>query len=147
VPLVESERTNTIAAHDACRKYLRPLLERNVETVVLGCTHFPLLLPMLREVASEYSADVRFVDPAEAVACEVAALTSQPPLPWSGRGRAGDNDDRFFVSGDTDGVRGWIEKLLGNTAPRIEAGPVFEPPASLTEHHQFTKGIAHVAFG
>jgi glutamate racemase len=125
VPLVESERTSSLAAREACEKYLRPLLEAGSKTIVLGCTHYPLLLPMLREVASKYSNEIRFVDPAQAVACEVA---KRFPLDES---TLTPGEDRFFVSGAQDGVRGWIEKLLENHSPQIETGPVFTPPKNL----------------
>jgi glutamate racemase len=140
VPLVEDELTSTPAARVACEKYLRPLLERGVETVVLGCTHFPLLLPMLSEVANEYSSVVRFVDPAQAVAAEVAKLLPETESTPSA------DADRFFVSGATDGVRGWVEKLLDNTLPRIEAGPVFSLPSSIAENDHHPQGITHVTY-
>jgi glutamate racemase len=130
VPLVESEQTSTPAARAACEKYLRPLLEAEVKTIVLGCTHYPLLLPVLREVAQEYSDEIRFVDPAQAVACEVAKLFPLDESTPTGSAEI-KNADRFFVSGVQDGVRGWIEKLLENPSPQIEAGPVFTPPANL----------------
>jgi glutamate racemase len=141
VPLVESAQTNTRAAHAACKKYLRPLLEAGVKTVVLGCTHFPLLLPMLSEVAGERASEVRFIDPAQAVACEVAQM-----FPHRANVQRS-NDDHFFISGAQDGVRGWIEKLLDNAAPQIESGPVFTPPAGQPENYEEAKGLVHAAFG
>lgn len=121
VPLVESEQASTPAARAACEEYLRPILDANIKTVVLGCTHYPLLLPVLREVAPH----INFVDPAQAVATEAAVLVAregvlQPspsPLP-----------DKFFVSGPTDGVQNWIHQLLENPHPEIAIGPVFTAP-------------------
>lgn len=124
VPLVESEQTSTPAAREACERYLRPLLENGVRTVVLGCTHYPLLLPMLRQVVDEYSAEICFVDPAQAVACEVQAITAHDEL----RDSRNVVRDVFFVSGAQDGVRHWIENLLENTNPEIVVAPVFTPP-------------------
>jgi glutamate racemase len=112
-----------------------------VKTVVLGCTHFPLLLPMLSEVAGERASEVRFIDPAQAVACEVTQL-----FPHHANVRRSD-DDHFFISGAQDGVRGWIEKLLDNAAPQIESGPVFTPSADQPENNEETKGLVHAAFG
>ena len=51
-------------------RYLRPLLDAGIDTLVLGCTHYPLLVPVLRRVAGP---DVTLVDSAEAVAEVVAA--------------------------------------------------------------------------
>lgn len=121
VPLVESEQASTPLAREACEEYLRPILKEKIKTVVLGCTHYPLLLPVLREVAPQ----IHFVDPAQAVAHEVAALVNAsgvlPNTTFT-------SSDKFFVSGPADGVENWIQKLLDNSSPEIIAAPVFTPP-------------------
>ena len=119
VPLVESEQASTPAARAACKEYLRPILEAKIKTVVLGCTHYPLLLPVLREVAPQ----INFVDPAQAVAKEAAALVAR-----GGVLQPSHLPDKFFVSGPTDGVENWIHKLLDNPNPEIAMGPVFTTP-------------------
>jgi glutamate racemase len=48
VPLVESEEAESAAARRACREYLAPLRAAQIRTAILGCTHYPLLLPLLR---------------------------------------------------------------------------------------------------
>jgi glutamate racemase len=114
VPLVEGEQTNSREAREACRHYLAPLLRFGADTVILGCTHYPLLLPALREVAPQ----LRFVDPATALAQEVAERF--PHLEPS------EKADRFFVSGARLGVSNWIETLLDLPEPKLENGPVFD---------------------
>lgn len=120
VPLVESERASTPEARRACEKYLQPLIEAGARTVILGCTHYPLLLPVLREVAPQIS----FVDPAQFVAREIKSLVAA-----RGVLQPADAPDQFFVSGAREGVQSWIGQLLDNTAPQICDGPVFTPPA------------------
>ncbi len=44
---------------------LRPMLANNIDTIVLGCTHYPFIIPLIREIAGK---DVRVIDPAPAVA-------------------------------------------------------------------------------
>jgi glutamate racemase len=119
VPLVESEQVSTPAAREACEEYLQPLLQAGARTVILGCTHYPLLLPVLKEIAPH----LNFVDPAQFLAREIASLLAPGVLP------AGDDADQFFVSGPRAGVENWISKLLNNPAPRICSGPVFTPSA------------------
>ncbi len=114
VPLVEGEATNSREAREACRHYLAPLERFGADTTILGCTHYPLLLPALREVAPQ----MRFVDPATALAQEVA--TRFPDIEPSGKA------DRFFVSGARRGVSNWIETLLEVDEPKLEPGPVFD---------------------
>lgn len=69
VPLVEEGWLDDPVTQDIAERYVAPLLEQNVDTVVLGCTHYPLLEPVLRELFLE---EVEFVDSAEVTAAEVA---------------------------------------------------------------------------
>ena len=116
VPLVEAQQTQSVEAFEACKHYLAPLRRFGADTVVLGCTHYPLLLPALQSVAPE----IDFIDPALAVAQEVAATIGK-----SATG-AGTGESRFFVSGARAGVESWIESLLQIEHPILEAGPVFD---------------------
>ncbi len=70
VPLVEEGWHDDPITEEIAERYLRPLLDAGVDTLVLGCTHYPLLVPVLRRVAGP---DVTLVDSAEAVAEVVAA--------------------------------------------------------------------------
>jgi glutamate racemase len=76
VPLVESEQEDTPAALDAAHRYLSPLQQADVDTVVLGCTHYPFLLSQLQRVAP----DVTFIDPAIAASLELRKLLSTQSL-------------------------------------------------------------------
>lgn len=113
VPLVESEQTESTAAYEAAARHLAPLRAAGCDSVILGCTHYPLLLPALRTAAPE----ICFVDPAETLSGEVAAhfpaSSNPPPEP-----------DQFWASGDSDGVERWIAKLL--TSTQVQIGPVFD---------------------
>lgn len=68
VPLVESDSLDTADAFRAAETYLTPLLEAGADTVVLGCTHYPFLLPVLQKIAPH----ICFVDPAEQTVIELA---------------------------------------------------------------------------
>ena len=68
VPLVEADAITTPAALHAAECYLAPLLDAGTDTVVLGCTHYPFLLPVLQKIAP----NVRFVNPAEQTVIELA---------------------------------------------------------------------------
>lgn len=69
VPLVEEGWTDDEVAETVARRYLAPLLEAGIDTLVLGCTHYPLLAPVLERVAGP---EVALVDSASAVAEQVA---------------------------------------------------------------------------
>ncbi|MES1243538.1 MAG: glutamate racemase, partial [Acidobacteriota bacterium] len=59
VPLVEEGWHDDPITEQIAERYLRPLLDAGVDTLVLGCTHYPLLVPVLRRVAGP---DVTLVD-------------------------------------------------------------------------------------
>lgn len=68
VPLAEEGWTDDEIAEGVARRYLQPLKEEGIDTLVLGCTHYPLL----REVIGRtMGPDVTLVDSAEVVAAEI----------------------------------------------------------------------------
>ncbi len=70
VPLAEEGWGDHPVTDEVARHYLAPMLDWGVETVILGCTHYPLLRPSLQRVVGP---GVRLVDSAKAVAETVAA--------------------------------------------------------------------------
>lgn len=70
VPLVEEGWLDDPIAEAVARRYLKPLAEARVDTLVLGCTHYPLLKGVIQRVMGEA---VSLVDSAEVVAETVAA--------------------------------------------------------------------------
>lgn len=65
VELVESGELEGEHAESVVKASLQPLLDAGADTIVLGCTHYPFLLPLMKKAAPE---GVRFIDPAPAVA-------------------------------------------------------------------------------
>lgn len=65
VPLVEEGWVDHDVTRRVLREYLRPLLKHRIDTLVLGCTHYPLLKPAVRAVVGE---SVNLVDSAESCA-------------------------------------------------------------------------------
>ncbi len=70
VPLVEEGWHDDEVTELVARRYLAPLLDARVDTLVLGCTHYPLLVPVLERVAGP---TVALIDSAQAIAESVAA--------------------------------------------------------------------------
>jgi glutamate racemase len=62
----DSEETRRIL-----KDALQPMLEQGIDTVVLGCTHYPFVIPLIQEIAGP---KVRVIDPAPAVARQVQRL-------------------------------------------------------------------------
>lgn len=77
VELVENGNLEGEATEEVIRTSLQPLLDAGADTIVLGCTHYPFLLPVLRKLAGP---GVRFIDPAPAVARHLIYVMVQERL-------------------------------------------------------------------
>lgn len=77
VPLAEEGWTDHPVTRLTAFEYLTPLLAQNIDTLVLGCTHYPLLKPMLQSVMGP---GVALVDSAEAIALRAEALLREMNL-------------------------------------------------------------------
>ncbi|MGN0013322.1 MAG: glutamate racemase [Candidatus Bruticola sp.] len=64
VPLIEKGLVSGPEAHEAVREYLRPLQEAGVDTLILGCTHYPFVRPVIEELDGS---DLKIIDPARYV--------------------------------------------------------------------------------
>jgi glutamate racemase len=77
VELVEAGDLESPEVYRLLEKYLRPMLDAGADHIVLGCTHYPFLIPAIKKIAGE---QVRLIDPAPAVARRVKALLEQHGL-------------------------------------------------------------------
>ena len=86
---------------------LTPMLAKGIDTVVLGCTHYPFVIPLIQEIAGE---GVRVIDPAPAVARQAGRLLEAGGMkrPPSERGAV-----RFMTSGEAGSLRSLLPRLLG----------------------------------
>jgi len=92
VPLVEEGWLDHPVTRLTAQEYLKPVLAERIDTMVLGCTHYPLLKPLLAEVAGP---DVSLVDSAEAMADRTASLLAEMGMQNLSRARP---DYHFFVT-------------------------------------------------
>ncbi len=84
IPLVEEGWLDHPATHLIAQTYLKPLKEDKVDTLLLGCTHFPLLMPVIKKVMG----DINYVDASMAVSAELKdELQRRSLLNPSGRGK------------------------------------------------------------
>jgi len=86
---------------------LLPMLEKNIDTVVLGCTHYPFVIPLVQQIVGE---NVRVIDPAPAVARQTGRLLEAQGLRNQSGSRGG---VKFYTSGDPDIFRSLLPRLLG----------------------------------
>lgn len=85
VPLVEEGWLEGDVPRLAVRRYVEPLIHAGARVLVLGCTHYPLLAAVIREVAEELAGGpVGIVDSAEASAAALGALLAERGIEASG---------------------------------------------------------------
>lgn len=77
VPLIEEGWLDDEITDQAIERYLRPLLDANIDTLVLGCTHYPLLREAIAKIVGP---DVTIVDSAQNCASAVSELLSESNL-------------------------------------------------------------------
>ncbi|HET7457688.1 MAG TPA: glutamate racemase [Gemmatimonadaceae bacterium] len=115
VPLVEEGWLDTEPTRLIAREYLAPLHDAGVDAVVLGCTHYPLLKPVIGEVLG---AGVRLVDPAEQTAAETKRVLDARELRApSTRGRA---TYRFIASDAPEQFLRLGQRFLGAAIERVD---------------------------
>ena len=114
VPLIEEGWTDTEATRLVAEEYLRPLRDARVDTVVLGCTHYPLIKPLLRRVLGD---DVRLIDSAEETAAEAARELSRRGLATSA---ANEPAYRFVASDDPLMFLQLGQRFLGGAIEGVE---------------------------
>jgi len=117
VPLVEEVWFEHPAADLIAREYLAPLQRAKVDVLVLGCTHYPLLKPLLTRVMGP---DVKLVDSAEETATAVSTELERRNLLSNG----GAHDHRFVVSDDEPHFRKVGAVFLGEKLKQVEVVPL-----------------------
>lgn len=86
---------------------LSPMLEQNIDTVVLGCTHYPFVIPLIEQIVGE---KVRVIDPAPSVAKQVRRVLEANGTK-NESGALG--TVTFYTSGDPDDLKSLLPMLLG----------------------------------
>ena len=113
VPLAEEGWSDHSVAHQVAGEYLGPLLAEKIDTLVLGCTHYPLLLGAIRAVVGP---GVTLVDSAAATALEVVDLLESSGLAAVG----GSGGQRFFVTDVPTRFRRIDMGFLGDELQSVE---------------------------
>lgn len=77
VSLIEAGEAYSEETKGLLKQYMDPMLERGMDCLVLGCTHYPYLIPVLREILP---AHIKIIDSGEAVARQTLAVLKQNDL-------------------------------------------------------------------
>lgn len=105
VELIENGKYNSKEASDLLKKYLIPMLDNNVDQIVLGCTHYPFLLPLIKKIIKDKA---EIIDPAEAVAKQTKKqlelhniLASENNIPFY----------KFYTTGNISTIKKLIDSI------------------------------------
>ncbi len=120
---VEKGELDSAKTRELVERYVRPLIDQGADTLVLGCTHYPFLRPVMQQVAGP---DVDVIDPATAVARELRRRLENARLLSDGT-RVG--TERFWTTGDVDTVAPIIEHLWDKPVQLMRCGD----PAVMTD--------------
>ena len=127
VPLAEEGWEENEVTHTIAATYLADLRSR-IDTLVLGCTHYPILREVIQQTVGE---DVRMIDSGEATALEVRSLLQQKELarqtlPTGALNRQLCDDlDHFYVTDAAERFARVAERFLGAKPSRLEAVEVW----------------------
>ncbi len=90
---------------------LQPMLAEGIDTVVMGCTHYPFVIPLIETITGP---EVRTIDPAPAIARQTRRLLAERGL-LNPKGESG--KQRFFTSGNLMAFQELLPILLDETGP------------------------------
>lgn len=113
VELIESGDLNSPALRQLLQGYVEPLLAAGCDTIILGCTHYPFLKPLLGEMVP---ASVAIIDTGAAVARQLQRLLAERHLLAAGPAR----QTQFWTSADPEHLRN-ILPLLWNKSDCVQS--------------------------
>lgn len=108
VPLIEAGKMQSESTKKLLQKYLRPMLEEGIDHLVLGCTHYPYLIPALMEILPE---NVKIIDSGEAVARQTEAVLEKHDLKNSFQENG---KHQFFTNSNVIVLEGFLNKTNTN---------------------------------
>ena len=108
VPLVEEGWLHDPVTVEVATRYLRELKEKEIDTLILGCTHYPLLRSTIGQVMGE---GVRLVNPAYETALELGRLLKEQDLLSTGKQQE-EFPYRFYVSDLADKFKEFANSIL-----------------------------------
>jgi glutamate racemase len=118
VPLVEEGWLNGPVPSEIIASYLKSINVANVDTLILGCTHYPLLKPMIQNIVNDNTV---LIDSAETVAEEAATILLEKKMSAdsSNKGRL-----KCFVTDSPIQFESIAERFLGYSLDNVQTVPI-----------------------
>ncbi len=106
VELVESGNANSNKAKLLLKKYLTPMVNAGVDQIVLGCTHYPFFIPLIKKLIPK---SIQIINPAPAIAKRAKAVLSEMKI----ENAENNAEYSFYNSGNTNAMKQLIKDITG----------------------------------
>lgn len=103
---IEKGDLDGIDTYNILEKALKPMLEKNIDTVVLGCTHYPFVIPLIKEIVG---VEVNVIDPTNAIVEQVSRILKENNLSDKS---VNDGQIDIFTSGKKEDMKPILLKLF-----------------------------------
>jgi glutamate racemase len=105
-PIVELGQLETVETYQAAKEYLKPIKDAQVDTLILGCTHYPFLEKIISEVMGP---KVKLINPAYNTVLDLKKILEEKHLLKTDKNRK----ENYYTSGNPDNMKRMAKKLLG----------------------------------
>lgn len=106
---IEAGRIDGEQSRNILKSALTPMMAQNLDTVVLGCTHYPFVIPLIQEIVGP---EVHVIDPAPAIARQTAKLLDENDLRSE---QSGSTEPHYLTSGNTATMAVFIKETLDDS--------------------------------
>jgi glutamate racemase len=106
VQQIELGNLNSDETRKILESALLPMLEKNIDTVVLGCTHYPFVIPLIQQIVGD---NIRVIDPAPAVAKQTRRLLEARGMRNQSESKG---EVKFYTSGDPEELKSLLPMLF-----------------------------------
>jgi glutamate racemase len=113
VKQIEAGQIASQETREILQRALHPMLEEGVDEIVMGCTHYPFVIPLIKEIVGD---GVEVIDPAPAVARQVGRLLNEYDLQ---KGKQEEAMVSFYTTGETERLDTLLITLLGRRSKSI----------------------------
>jgi len=108
VPEIEKEKLDFVKLNNLSDLYLKPLLDKNIEELILGCSHYPLIYDFLRK---KINSNINIIDPSEAL---IKKFNESFPIPKTGGYESISFENvKFFVTSERNEFSQKVKFWLG----------------------------------
>lgn len=106
VSQIEAGQIDSMETREILEGALLPMIKEGVDEIVMGCTHYPFVIPLIKEIVGE---GITVIDPAPAVARQAERLLNEYDLH---KGNSEGGKVSFFTTGDIGDLDAQVESLL-----------------------------------